>query len=187
MHVHVSCRKNYTRTPGVPASSAEIFDRKTMTASRGLNFIKDCFYCGYVITERKKKTNHVISLVITERLIKQSTKLSLAEKMMSAPLKLREALVLRINYMQKTQCSIQSVVQVFGLVKVIQRKVLWRKNEEEIQLQTKKQCSKSSNISSLTQLSRLILQLWEKWWKNSWVVIMFYIWFEQTYCGDQRP
>ena len=56
MHFHISCRKNYTRTLGVPSSSAEVFDRETRTSSGGFNFRKDCFYCGYLITEREKKT-----------------------------------------------------------------------------------------------------------------------------------
>ena len=78
MHVHVSCRKNYIRTPGVPSSSAEVSYRKPRTSSGGFIFRKDCFYCGCVITERGKKTKkHVISLVRTKRLIKQSMKLSL--------------------------------------------------------------------------------------------------------------
>ena len=56
IHFHISCRKNYTRTLGVPSSSAEVFDRETRTSSGGFNFRKDCFYCGYLITEREKKT-----------------------------------------------------------------------------------------------------------------------------------
>ena len=38
----------------------------------------------------------------------------------------------------KTQCTIDSVVQIFRLVKVIQRKALCRENVGEIQLQTTK-------------------------------------------------
>ena len=56
MHIHVSCRKNYIRTPGVPPTSAEVSYRKTSTLSGGFNFGKDYFYCGCVITEREKKT-----------------------------------------------------------------------------------------------------------------------------------
>ena len=56
MHVHVSCRKNYIRTPGVPSSSAEVSYRKPRTSSGGFIFRKDCFYCSCVITEREKKT-----------------------------------------------------------------------------------------------------------------------------------
>ena len=56
MYVYVSCRKNYTRTPGVHSSSTEVFDRKTKTSSEGLNFRKDCFYCGCVIKLRQNKT-----------------------------------------------------------------------------------------------------------------------------------
>ena len=54
MHVHVSCRKNYIRTPGVTSSSAEDSYRKTRTSFGGFNFRMDCFYCGCFITERKE-------------------------------------------------------------------------------------------------------------------------------------
>ena len=33
IHVHVSCRRNYIRTPGVPSSSAKVSYRKTRTSS----------------------------------------------------------------------------------------------------------------------------------------------------------
>ena len=56
MHVHVSCRKNHIRTPGGPSSSAEDYYMKTRTLSGAFNIRKDCFYCGCVITERKRKT-----------------------------------------------------------------------------------------------------------------------------------
>ena len=56
MQVHVRFRRNYTRTPAVPSRSTEVFDRKTRTSSGGFNFKKDCFYCGYVITDWEKKT-----------------------------------------------------------------------------------------------------------------------------------
>ena len=63
----------------------------------------------------------------------------------------------------KMQCTIYSVVQIFGLVKVIQRKVLCSENVEKIQLYTKKECfSKSLNILILTQINSLILQFWKK-------------------------
>ena len=93
MHVHVSCRKNYIRTPGVTSSSAEISYRKTRTSSGGFNFRKNCFYCGCVITEKRKLRNHVMSLVRTERLMKQSINLSLTGKMMTGPLKLKDAIL----------------------------------------------------------------------------------------------
>ena len=90
MHVHVSFRKNYTRAPGVPSSSTEVSYRKTRTSSGGYSFRKDCFYRGCLITEKEKKTNnHVMSLVTTARLIRQSIKLSLTEKLIVCPLKLR--------------------------------------------------------------------------------------------------
>ena len=56
MHVYFRGRKNYTWTSGVPSSNAEVFDRKKRTLSRGFNFRKDCFYCGCVVIERKRKT-----------------------------------------------------------------------------------------------------------------------------------
>ena len=56
MHFHVTCSKNYIRTPGGPSSSAEDYYRKTRTLSGAFNIRKDCFYCGCVITEREWKT-----------------------------------------------------------------------------------------------------------------------------------
>ena len=101
MYVHVSCRKNYVRTRGVNSSSAEVSYRKPRTSSGELNFGKDCFYCGCVFTERERERerereklrNHVISLVRTERLIKQSIKLSLTEQMMSGALTLKDGML----------------------------------------------------------------------------------------------
>ena len=48
-----------------------------------------------VITDRQKRKlrNHVMSPVRTEWLIKQSVKLSLTEKMISGPLKLKDAML----------------------------------------------------------------------------------------------
>ena len=43
-------------TEGAASSSAEVFNRKTTTSSGGFNFRKAYFYCGYLITEREKKT-----------------------------------------------------------------------------------------------------------------------------------
>ena len=43
--------------------------------------------------EKRKLRNHVMSLVRTERLIKQSIKLSLTENMMSGPLKLKNTML----------------------------------------------------------------------------------------------
>ena len=117
-----------------------------------------------------------MSLVRTERFI------SFTKKMMSGPLKLKNAMLLSMTHILKTQCSIYSVVQIVRLVKVIQNKALRRENVEEIQLQTKKECFlKLLNISILTQMGIFILQFWGKWWKKNLVVIMFYIWFKQIY------
>ena len=74
--------------------------------------------------EKRKLGNRVMSLVKSQRLIKQSVKLSMTGKMMSGPLKLKDALRLRMTYRLETQCTIYSAVQIFGLVKVIQRKSL---------------------------------------------------------------
>ena len=63
--------------------------------------------------EKRKLRNHVRFLVRTERLIKQSIKLFLTEKMMRGPLKLKDAML---------------------QIKVIQRKALCQENVEEIQL-----------------------------------------------------
>ena len=95
MDVHVSCRRNYKRPPGVTSSSAEVSYRKTSTLSGAFDLRKDCFYCGCVITDRQKRKlrNHVMSPVRTEWLIKQSVKLSLTEKMISGPLKLKDAML----------------------------------------------------------------------------------------------
>ena len=65
-----------------------------------------------------------MSLARSQRLIKQSVKLSMTGKMMSGPLKLKDVLLLRMTYVLETQCTIYCVVQIFGLVKVIQRKAL---------------------------------------------------------------
>ena len=43
MYVHVSCRTNYIRTPGVPSSSAEVSYRKTRTSSEGLTSERTVF------------------------------------------------------------------------------------------------------------------------------------------------
>ena len=51
MHVYISCRQNYIRTPEIPSSSY----RKLRTSSERFNFRKDCFYSSCVITKRKKK------------------------------------------------------------------------------------------------------------------------------------
>ena len=97
-----------------------------------------------------------MSLVRTERLIKQSIKL-MFDRNDGWSIDVKRTLCLRL----KTQCTICSVVQIFRLVKVIERKRLCRENVEEIQLQTK--CfSKSLNVSILTQVNCLILQFWEK-------------------------
>ena len=95
MDVHVSCRRNYKRRPGVTSSSAKVSYRKTSTLSGAFDLRKDCFYCGCVITDRQKRKlrNHVMSPVRTEWLIKQSVKLSLTEKMMSGPLKLKDTML----------------------------------------------------------------------------------------------
>ena len=95
MDVHVSCRRNYKRRPGVTSSSAKVSYRKTSTLSGAFDLRKDCFYCGCVITDRQKRRlrNHVMSPVRTEWLIKQSVKLSLTEKMISGPLKLKDAML----------------------------------------------------------------------------------------------
>ena len=55
MHVHFRGRKNYTRKPGIPSSNAEVSERKKRALSGRFNSRKDCFYCGCVIIERKKK------------------------------------------------------------------------------------------------------------------------------------
>ena len=200
MHVHVSYRKNYIRTPGVHSSRVAVFYRKTRASSGAFNFRKDCFCRCCVIkkretdrqrqiyrqteTETEKRRNRVMPLVRTERLIKQSIKLSLTEKIISGPVKLKDAICLRL----KVQCTIYSVVQIFRLVKVIQRKALCRETVEEIQLQTKKEFfSKLLNKSILTQINCLILQFWKKWWKKNWVVIMFYKWFKQFSFVDPIP
>ena len=95
MDVHVSCRRNYKRRPGVTSSSAKVSYRKTSTLSGAFDLRKDCFYCGCVITDRQKRKlrNHVMSPVRTEWLIKQSVKLSLTEKMISGPWKLKDAML----------------------------------------------------------------------------------------------
>ena len=126
--------------------------------------------------EKRKLRNRVMSLVRSQRLIKQSVKLSMTGKMMSGPLKLKDGWLLWMTYVLKTQCTVYSLVE-------IQRIALCRKNVEDIQLQTKKQCnSKSLNISSFIQMSSLIWQFWGKWWKKSWVVI-FYILYKKIFCG----
>ena len=93
MHVQVSCGKNYIRTPGVTSSSAEVSYRKTKTSSGG--FKKGLFLlwlCHY--REKRKLRNHVMPLVRTKRLIKQSIKQSMTEKMVSGPLKLKDAMLM---------------------------------------------------------------------------------------------
>ena len=84
IHNHVSYRKNHIRTPGVPSSSTEVSYRKSR-ASFG-RFLSSQ-------REKRKLRNQVMSLVKTERLIKQSIKLSLTEKMMSGPLTLKDAML----------------------------------------------------------------------------------------------
>ena len=48
MHVHVSCGKNYIRTPGVTSSRLEVSYRKTKTSSggfkKGLSLLWLCHY-----------------------------------------------------------------------------------------------------------------------------------------------
>ena len=70
--------------------------RKKNTSPGGFNFGKDFLYCVCLVTEREKRKlrNHVRSLVTTERLIKQSIKLLLTEKLMGGPLKLKDAMLL---------------------------------------------------------------------------------------------
>ena len=68
MHVHACCRKNYISTPGVTSSSAEVSYKKTRTSSGWFNFTVVIL----LQWEKRKLRNHVMSLVRTERLIKQS-------------------------------------------------------------------------------------------------------------------
>ena len=92
MLVHVSWRRNYIRTSGVPSSSAEVSYRKTRTSSREDrkdNSERTAFTVVVLLQREKRKLrNQVMSFVGTGRLIKQSIKLSLTEKMVSGPLKL---------------------------------------------------------------------------------------------------
>ena len=70
-----------------------------------------------------------MSFVRTERLIKQSNKAMFDRKddEWSVEVKGRYTCV-------KTQCTIYNAVQIFRLVKIIQRKSLCRENVAEIQL-----------------------------------------------------
>ena len=70
-----------------------------------------------------------MSFVRTERLIKQSNKAMFDRKddEWSVEVKGRYTFV-------KTQCTIYNAVQIFRLVKIIQRKSLCRENVAEIQL-----------------------------------------------------
>ena len=161
MHVQVSGRNNYTRTPGVPSSSAEVFDRKTRTSSGGFNFRKDCFYCGCIITERENKTKKSCNVSCKNREVDKAVHQTIFDRKddeCSTKVKGRLAFVKDLR--AENAVYIYSLVQIFGLVKVIQRKALCRKNVEDVQLKTKKQCfSKSLNIQGLTQMNSLILQL----------------------------
>ena len=47
--------------------------------------------------------------------------------MMSGPLKLKDLLLLSMTDVLKAQCTINSAVQILGLVKIIQRKTLCKK------------------------------------------------------------
>ena len=88
--------------------------RETRTSCGGLNFRSTDFTVVVLLQgEKRKLRNHVRFLVRTERLIKQSIKLFLTEKMMRGPLKLKDAML---------------------QIKVIQRKALCQENVEEIQL-----------------------------------------------------
>ena len=130
MHVHVSCRKNYIRTPGVTSSSAEISYRKTSTSSGGFNFRKNCFYCGCVITDREKKIEESCDVSCKNREVDEAVHQPIFDRKdddWSTEVKGRYTCV-------KTECTIYSAVQIFRLVKIIHRKALCRKNVEEIQL-----------------------------------------------------
>ena len=95
MNVHVSCKRNYIRKPGVTSSGAEVSYRKPSTSSVEFDFRKDSFYCNCIITDREKRKlrNHAMSPVRTDWLIKQSIKLCLTEKMVSGPVMLKDAML----------------------------------------------------------------------------------------------
>ena len=183
MYVYVSCRKNYTRIPGVHSSSTEVFDRKTKTSSEGLNFRKDCFYCGCVIKLRQNKTKKSCNVSCKNReVVKESIKLSLTGKMMSRPMKLNDPWLLWTTFMLKTQCTMYSVVQIFRLIKVIQGKPsCWRKTtaeKETLFLEIAEHIkSHSDEQFNITTLRKMMKKRW----------MMFYIWFKQLYLMDNFP
>ena len=146
MHVHISCKKNYIRTPELPSSGAKVSYRKARTSSGGFNFRKDRFYCGCVITEREKKTKKsLMSLVRTERLIKDDE--------WSIEVKGRYACV-------KTQCTIYSVVQIFRLVNVS------KENRYVEEVWKRYNCRQRKNVFRNRWTYRLSLR-WTVWYSKS--------------------
>ena len=124
MHVH------HIRTPGVASSSTEVSYKRPRTSSEGLTSEKTVFTMVVSLQREKRKLrNQVMSFVRTERLIKQSNKAMFDRKddEWSVEVKGRYTCV-------KTQCTIYNAVQIFRLVKIIQRKSLCRENVAEIQL-----------------------------------------------------
>ena len=98
MHVHISFRRNYTRTPRVPSSSTEVSYRKTRTSSGAFNLRKLCFFCGCLITEREKKTKKSCNVSSNKREVDKAVHqtvfdrnvdewpIELIEKLMGGPL-----------------------------------------------------------------------------------------------------
>ena len=135
MYVHVSCRKNYVRTRGVNSSSAEVSYRKPRTSSGELNFGKDCFYCGCVFTERERERLCFYREREREREKETKKSCNISCKNREVDKAVHQAIIDRIDdewcidvkgryACVNTQCTIYSVVQIFRLVKVIQRKAL---------------------------------------------------------------
>ena len=70
VHVHVTCRKNYTKIPTTSHTDSEI--RKTRSSS-GVFILKEyCFLCGFQITPREKITGKAFSVKCRNREVDKS-------------------------------------------------------------------------------------------------------------------
>ena len=93
---------------------------KTRTSSGEVKFSNDCVSCGCPITEREKKTKKSCNVSCKNREVDKAVHQPIIDRIddeWCIDVKGRYACV-------KTQCTIYSVVQIFRLVKVIQRKAL---------------------------------------------------------------
>ena len=122
-------QKNYTRTPGVTSGTAVVFDRKTRTSFGGFSFRKDCLYCGCFITVREKKTKKSFNVPCKNQEDDKAIHQAIFDRKDDEwSIEVKDPLLLSMTFvLLKTQCTINSEVQIFGLVKITQRKALCKK------------------------------------------------------------